>query len=233
MNLHYFQHVPFEGLGSIQDWATDNVHEVACTRFFADERPPPPEALDCLVVMGGPMNIYEEERYPWLRREKRAIEQALNAGKVILGVCLGAQLLADVLGAKVYRNAHAEIGWFPVEKVAPASDARPFASFPRDVEAFHWHGDTFDIPAGCTHVARSDGCENQAFACEDRAVGLQFHLETTRAGAGRLIHHCADEIREGPFVQTGAAMLSDEGRFGRINTTMRTLLDALTARISA
>ena len=232
MNLHYFQHVPFEDLGRIRDWATGNGHEITRTRFFANESPPPPEDIECLVIMGGPMSVYEENRYPWLSLEKRAIEQALKADKTILGICLGAQFLADVLGAKVYPNAHKEIGWFPVKKVPTASDSSLFESFPREVEAFHWHNDTFDIPTGCTHIAKSDCCEHQAFVYGDRAVALQFHLETTRTSAARLIHNCADEEHDGPFVQTGTSMLSDEGRFKRINNTMCALMDELATRAS-
>lgn len=229
MNLHYLQHVPFEGLGSIEDWVRRRGHTLSATRLYLGASLPTVETLDLLVVMGGSMNIYEEANYPWLTAEKRFIEQAIAAGRRVLGVCLGAQLIADVLGAKVYANADKEIGWFPVETTQVASGNGLFAEFPRRIEAFHWHGDTFDIPAGAVHAARSTGCANQAFVYDERVVGLQFHLETTPASARQIIAHCADEIVEGRYIQTPQAMLADTRRFGAINRAMQELLDRLAA----
>ncbi|MBA3058279.1 MAG: type 1 glutamine amidotransferase [Gammaproteobacteria bacterium] len=229
MNIHYLQHVPFEGPGNIVDWVRRGRHTLGATRFYCGDPLPAVETLDLLVVMGGPMNVYEEARYPWLADEKRFIEQAIAAGRRVLGVCLGAQLVADVLGAKVYANTEREIGWFPVEATKAASEAGPFAAFPRQIDVFHWHGDTFDIPAGAVHVARSAGCANQAFVYDERIVGLQFHLETTPANAQQIIAYCADEIVEDRFIQSPQVMLANPHRFKAINYAMRELLDRLTA----
>lgn len=229
MNIHYLQHVPFEGPGNIVDWVRRGGHTLGATRFYCGDPLPAVETLDLLVVMGGPMNVHEEARYPWLGGEKRFIEQAIAAGRRVLGVCLGAQLVADVLGAKVYANTDREIGWFPVEATQAASEAGLFAAFPRQIDVFHWHGDTFDIPAGAVHVARSAGCANQAFVYDERIVGLQFHLETTPASAQQIIAHSADEIVEGRFIQPPQVMLASPHRFKAINCTMRELLDRLTA----
>lgn len=229
MNIHYFQHVPFEGLGSIEDWVLARRHVLSATRFHRGEPLPAVEDVDLLVVMGGPMNIYEEAKYPWLVEEKRFIEQAIAAGRRVLGVCLGAQLVADVLGARVYANTDREIGWFPVETTEAVSASGLFGAFPSQIEVFHWHGDTFDIPAGAAHVARSSGCANQAFVYDDRVVGLQFHLETTPASARQIIAHCADEIVEGRYIQVPQAMLADARRFDAINGVMLGLLDRLAA----
>ncbi|MFH1494509.1 MAG: type 1 glutamine amidotransferase [Pseudomonadota bacterium] len=227
MNIHYLQQVPFEGPGSIAEWVRRGGHTLGATRLYLGDPLPAVETLDLLVVMGGPMNIYEEASYPWLVDEKRFIEQAITAGRRVLGICLGAQLIADVLGAKVYANADKEIGWFPVETTPAASGAGPFADFPRQLEVFHWHGDTFDIPAGALHVAHSAGCTNQAFVYDDRVVGLQFHLETTPASANQIIVHGADELVEGRYIQRPQEMLSDARRFGTINHVMQKLLDRL------
>lgn len=227
MNVHYFQHVPFEDLGSIADWAKRKSHRIGPTRFFEDDPLPSLEQLDWLIVMGGPMNIYEERRHPWLAIEKRFIEQAIAAGKVVIGICLGAQLIADVLGAKVYRNTHKEIGWFPIERTSAADRSSRFKAFPSDLDAFHWHGDTFDIPDGAIHLACSKVCENQAFIYEERVLALQFHLEMTRQGAERLTVHCADELVTAPFIQTAPAILSDPRRFQALNETMDWILDRL------
>lgn len=232
MNIHYLQHVPFEGLGSIETWARQKGHTLSATRFYQGESLPAVETVDMLIVMGGPMNIYEEAAYPWLADEKRFIKQAIAAGRRVLGICLGAQLIADVLGAKVYGNTDKEIGWFPVETTEAASRCRLFATFPRQLDAFHWHGDAFDIPTGAVHAARSAGCAHQAFVYDERVVGLQFHLETTPSSAWQIIAHGEDELVEGRYIQTPQAMFADSRRFDTINHAMQELLDRLAATLS-
>ncbi len=227
MHLHYLQHVPFEGPGSIATWAQARNHRISATRLYAGDRLPPIETLDWLVIMGGPMSVHDEAAHPWLVDEKRYLARAIEAGKTVLGICLGAQLIAAVSGARVYRNAEKEIGWFPVEKTAAARASALGSGLPEVVEAFHWHGETFDLPAGGVHLARSAACEHQAFVCAERVVGLQFHLETTRAAAEELIRHCAGDLVDGPFVQSPAAMLADDRRFLKINSFMVRLLDGL------
>ena len=230
MNIHYFQHVPFEGIGSIETWAAFRRHSVSSTRLYAGDPIPCLEQLDWLIIMGGPMSVHDEAHNPWLIPEKRFIEAALKAGKVVIGICLGAQLVAQVLGAGVHRNALKEIGWFPVHKTPEAGASNVFKIFPEKLEAFHWHGETFDLPAGAIHVAGSAACENQAFVYDERVIGLQFHLETTQASAGLLIQNCSDEITEAPFIQTAANMLSDQRRFDRINAAMHSLLSRIEKR---
>ena len=173
------------------------------------------------------MSVHDEDRYPWLVAEKRCIAAAINAGKTVVGVCLGAQLIAEVLGARVRRNEHREIGWFPVRKVSGAPQPGVAAAFPPEIEAFHWHGDTFGLPAGAIHLARSDACEHQAFVYQERVLALQFHLETTRAAAAALIENCGDELTPGPFVQTPAEMLARDDRFVVVNEAMEGILDRL------
>ncbi len=229
MKIHWFQHVPFEGLGSIEPWLRQHGHDVVATRFHAGELPPSPDSYDWLVVMGGPMNIHEEERYPWLAAEKQAIRAAIGYGRRVLGICLGAQLIADVLGAPVTRNLQREIGWFPVELSAAGRHHPLFADFPARFEAYHWHGDTFGLPAGATHVASSAGCVQQAFAWGTRVVGLQFHLESTPGSATALIEHAADEIVPAPYVQDAGTMLAEPARFTRLNALMDRLLLRLQA----
>lgn len=224
MNIHSIHHVAFEGLGSIEAWARQNGHTLTATRPYLSESFPPVEEVGLLIVMGGPMNIYEEDKYPWLAEEKRFLGQAIGEGRPIIGICLGAQLLADVLGARVFANSHKEIGWFPVQMTKAAETSRAFAAFPQSFTAFHWHGDTFDIPAGAKHIARSAACENQAFIYNERIVGLQFHLETTPASAQQLIANCGDEIVPGRYIEDSKQMLADSGRFAAINDLMQALL---------
>jgi len=227
LRIHYLQHVPFEGPGSIEPWALVRGYGITATRLYAGELLPPVEQLDWLVILGGPMNVYEESRYPWLAREKRFIGEALHGGKVVIGICLGAQLVAAVLGAKVTRNPSLEIGWHPVEKAAQASQSKLAGFLPDRFTAFHWHGDTFDIPRGAVHLARSQACENQAFAFGDRVVAFQFHLESTRENVEQLVHNCSEDLANGPFIQSPADMLANLNHFRGINELMADFLDGL------
>jgi GMP synthase-like glutamine amidotransferase len=227
MRLHALQHVPFEDLAAIGSWAQARGWTVSTTHLYAGEPLPSPEELDWLVVMGGPMNIYEEERYPWLAAEKRFIAQAVAAGKTLLGVCLGAQLIADALGAAVVRGPHPEIGWFPVIKDPAADRTKVGRVLPASFDAFHWHGDSFRLPDGAAPLGRSEACACQGFVYKQRVLALQFHLETTAASAEALIKHCGAEIGHGPFEQPAAEMLADGGRFDRLNALMQLLLDTL------
>ena len=230
LRIHYLQHVPFEGPGSIESWALVRGYGLTATRLYAGQLLPPIEQLDWLVILGGPMNVYEENRYPWLVREKRFIGEALHEGKVVIGICLGAQLLACVLGAKVMPNRSLEIGWHPVEKAPQAMQSNLSGFLPDRFSAFHWHGDTFEIPRGAVHLARSQACENQAFAFGDRVAAFQFHLESTRESVEQLVHNCPEDLAEGPFIQSPAEMLTNLDRFQAINGLMAYFLDGLAAR---
>ncbi len=227
MRLQYFQHVAFEDLAEIATWAGARGATISATRCFAGEAPPAPKEFDWLVIMGGPMNIYEEDLYPWLKAEKAAIAAAIAAGKTVVGVCLGAQLIADVLGGPVSRNAHKEIGWFPVELTPQAGQSAVFRKLPASFEAFHWHGDTFAIPPGAVHAAASEGCRNQAFVYQDRVVGLQFHLESSQESIKKLIDNCGDELVAGRYIQSAAQMLPAPEKVQEINGIMARLLDNL------
>ena len=229
MRLHCFQHVPFEGLGSIARWAEKRGMELSFTRFHAGDQLPKLESIDWLVVMGGPMNIYEEADYPWLKAEKMYIREAIGAGKRVVGICLGAQLIADVLGGPVTRNAHKEIGWFPVELSPEAKRAGLGAVLPWSFDAFHWHGDTFAIPPRALPLAHSEACANQGFLFDKRVLGLQFHMEMTEAGAGELILHGANELVTAPYIQDAGTMLANPERFTAANRLLAQLLDHLAA----
>ncbi len=228
MKLHYLQHVPFEGLGSIASWAKARRAQISRTRLFAGETLPSADEIDLLVVMGGPMGVYDEREYPWLVKEKKFLKQAIASGTQILGVCLGAQLIAEVLGARVYPNDHKEIGWFPIEGVRAAYNS--FSSsigkvFSNAGEVFHWHGDTFDLPPEATHLAKSPVCKNQAFSVGAQILALQFHLETTRNAAQALIDNCGHEIVDAPYIQSAHEILTDQHEFEHINILMAECLD--------
>lgn len=230
MRLHAFYHVPFEDVGSIKAWVAEKGHDLTFTTFFAGELPPPASEYDMLVVMGGPMGVYDEKDYPWLTEEKKAIAEAVAADKIVLGICLGAQLLAVVLGGTVSSNPVPEIGWFKVE-MTPEGRAEPaFAAFPPSFYAFHWHGDTFSIPPGAMHAATSAACPNQAFVYNRKVVGLQFHLETTPPGMQNLIKHCAADVAvPGPTIHHPKQMHAGREAFKDIRKMMFDMLDALAA----
>ncbi len=230
MKLHYLQHVPFEGLGSIETWARRNGWEIGHTALYADAPLPAVDAFDFLVVMGGPMNIYEHEAYPWLVREKEFIAQVVAAGTPVLGVCLGAQLIADVLGGRVFSGKEKEIGWFPITLTDAAMDAGWGEVFGRELTVMHWHGDTFPIPEGALHLAASAACPNQGFVYEGRVMGLQFHVETTRDSLTALIDNCRDELIDAPYIQTPEEMLEPGRPFAAINGVMDRVLDRLTGQ---
>lgn len=232
MRAHYFQHVPFEGLGSIEPWLKKAGYEITGTRFFEVAELPDLREIDFLVVMGGPMSVNDEDKFPWLVAEKKFIWDAIAKNKPVLGICLGAQLIASALGAKVYPNKVKEIGWFPVYGIK-ANDESVF-KFPESITVFHWHGETFDLPSGATHLAKSIACENQAFQVGTSVMALQFHLETTPKAAQKLVSNCREELSPAQYVQTEEEILSvGSGTFKSINHFMDKALSFLTHKINS
>ncbi|MGV6807917.1 MAG: type 1 glutamine amidotransferase, partial [bacterium] len=189
-----------------------------------DNHLPDASGFDLLIIMGGPMGVYDETKHPWLVDEKAFIRRYIAQRKPVLGICLGAQLLAEALGAKVFPGDHREIGWFDIH-TDPAVLTGDFSgAIPPIFSAFHWHGDTFDLPAGATSLGFSDATRHQGFWANGRHLGLQFHLETTLASAEALIQHCADDLQPGPYVQSAEDILQTPA-FDSINQTMAKLLD--------
>ena len=231
MRLQYLQHVPFEDPANIIPWAESRGFDVHGMRLFSSETLQSPQNYDWLVVMGGPMGVHDEKIYPWMTAEKRYIRKAIDSGKVVIGICLGAQLIADVLGAEVGPNAEREIGWFPVTRTASSSKSTVFSRLPFEFSAFHWHGDTFAIPEGAVHLASSEACQNQAFSIEDRIFGLQFHLESAAETIEGLLSHCGHELVPGPHVQRAEQIREAcPTQIPAIQGLMATFLDAIAAQ---
>lgn len=237
MRVHVLQHVAFEGLGCIEEWVQSRQATLSFTRFFSDHENslPATELFDLLIVLGGPMSVNDQTEYPWLAQEKVFIQQAIAARKPVLGICLGAQLIAYSLGAPVYRNRLKEIGWFAVEAMPNLPE--PAFAFPAQATVFHWHGETFDLPAGTIHLAKSAGCQHQAFQYQDYVIGLQFHLETTTDTAAQIVAHCADELAEElskdqPYIQDDAQIVALTPQYSNaVNGLMNEILDFLAQAI--
>lgn len=228
MRVHWLQHVPFEGLGSIDAWLCARGARVSSTRFHESADLPDVATLDLVVAMGGPMSVNDDARLPWLSAEREFIARAVSRGTSVLGVCLGAQLMARALGAPVYRNTEKEIGWWPITGMADDANVPAWARKGAESTVFHWHGETFDLPPGATWLARSEACAHQAFQLGRRAIGVQFHLETTPPLARGLVDHCPEDLTPARFVQTGPEIAgAGEERFARINRHMVETLEYL------
>lgn len=228
MRLHYLQHVPFENPGSILLWARENGHVLTNTQLYQNEPLPAQADFDWLVVMGGPMNIYEEAIYPWLAAEKVFIRDAIAAGKVVIGLCLGGQLIADVIGGKVTQNPYKEIGWFPVSLSEEARLSPLFSFFPQQPVVFQWHGDTFSVlPEEAKCIAVSDACKHQAFIYKNRVFGFQYHLENTVSIITGLIENCRAEMIPDVYVQTPEELLAHPEYIEQSNIWMDMFLTQL------
>jgi GMP synthase-like glutamine amidotransferase len=241
MKVHYLQHVPYEGIGSIRDWATTRGYELSGTLMFAEPSGaaglPGLEGVDLLVIMGGPMNVHDLDEYRWLPVEKDFIRACIGGGKAVLGICLGAQLLADVLGGEVTRAPQEEIGWHPVELTEVGRRLRVFSDFPDRFTTLQWHGDTFSIPLGATHVAFSEAVPNQAFIFDnERVVGLQFHLEETRETLGELVKAAGGnlparmDVARGPWVSPREVLLAPDAPYDACRELLFGLLDRMVMR---
>jgi len=227
MRAHILQHVSFEGAGSAAEWLHARQAVVSVTRFH-EPAPSLPrvDELDLVIALGGPMSVNDERVHPWLRAEKRFIREAMLRGTPVLGICLGAQLMASSLGSAVYANREKEIGWFPIR--AEPAEATAFV-FPPELTAFHWHGETFDLPPGAVRLATSAACRNQAFQLGARAIGLQFHLETTPESMALLLENCRHELTAGKYIQSERDMRAqDEQAHHEINRLMGNILNYLT-----
>ena len=220
------RHVAFEDLDAFAPALAARSYKVSYREAPTDDLAAADIAdCDLLIALGGPIGVYEEDRYPFLKAEIAAIEKRLKAGKPVLGICLGAQLMARALGAKVYAAGFKEIGWAGIS-LSAAGRASPLAKLAAGTRVLHWHGDTFDLPSGASHLASTPRTPNQAFAVGRHGLALQFHLEVTAPGLERWLVGHAVEIGATPRV-TVPRLRADAAKFAAETVPQgRAVLDA-------
>jgi GMP synthase-like glutamine amidotransferase len=199
LRLHFIQHVPFEHPAYLLKWAGQKGYTHSITKMYEPHTLPSLSDFDMLVIMGGPMGAYDENKFDWLKPEKEFIKAAIDAGKKVWGICLGAQLIANILGSKVYPHVQKEIGWWPVKKT---QDHPLTKTLPDEFTTFHWHGDTFDLPAGAIQLFKSEACAQQGFLYKDHVVGMQFHPEVEENLLNSLSIHDRAELVCATYIQS-------------------------------
>jgi GMP synthase-like glutamine amidotransferase len=210
LRVHYIQHIDFEGLGVMKSHLENKGVELTGTKVFENQLLPSIEiieTIDLLIILGGPMGVNDVDKYPWLTSEKAFVKAFIEAKKPVLGICLGAQLIADVLGASVYPGEHKEIGWFNITSHKRAEETPLSGLFEHEQMAFHWHGDTFDLPEGAVPLISSEAYINQGFVYPDKVVALQCHMEMSEAAIVKMLMKDDEELAIGPYVQDAETMI--------------------------
>jgi GMP synthase-like glutamine amidotransferase len=225
MKIAVLQHIAFEGPGMIVDWARENESEIIVYESYNGVLPEF-GSFDLLIVLGGPMSANDEsanDNFDWLEQEKLLIKRAIDENVLVFGICLGAQLIAKVLGGVITKNPEKEIGWYPLECM--------YNFLKPEFLVFHWHGETFSIPEGAQLIASSKACANQAFVYGDNVLALQFHLEMNEAGIRDIVLNCESELGKGNFVQTKIELLSNLAQVEACRVELFDILDGLKMRL--
>ena len=196
MKILFIKHIDIEGPGTMGEFLDKKGFEYEIINIFDNiALPDDPRQYGAIIILGGPMNVYEENEYPYLKDEDIFIKSALQKGVPMLGLCLGAQLISKATGAKVRKAAEKEIGWFKADLTDDGKNDPLFNGLKSSIDVFQWHGDTFDIPDKGVHLASSEVCKNQAFMCNNNVYGLQFHLEVTKDMVREWLDAYSDEVK--------------------------------------
>lgn len=204
MKVLILQHTATEGAGGILDWCTKNRAEITYIKLY---KPNPvfdsTKHYDLMIILGGPMSVNDEMQLSWLKPEKQFVREMIVANTPILGICLGAQMIAMALGVKVKANPQTEIGWHSVKKV---NSDKKVIQLPESFDFFHWHNETFQLPYKAVRLAESVACVNQGYQIGDRVIGLQFHPEVTLETMQHWIKEAGDTLKPSTFVQPSKIM---------------------------
>ncbi|SRR5579883_967465 len=225
MKIHSLIHAPFEKLGIIETWALEKGHQLTSTHTYAQEKLPNASDFDFLIIMGGPQSVVRLDQYPYLQDEVKLAQAVIKQNKPMLGVCLGAQIIAEALGAKTQRSPHKEIGVYPIEILDGGKNDPFFSKLPGIVDVMHWHNDMPGMADGAVLLAKSEGCPHQAFRYGNKIYGFQFHLELTKELTVEMIQHGPTDLKSGKYVMTKEELLKID--FDPINNKMRRFLDYL------
>ncbi|MDC0584402.1 type 1 glutamine amidotransferase [Bacteroidales bacterium] len=222
------QHVDFEGPAFIEKWADNKGFELKKVHLYKGEQLSGISDFDWLIVMGGPMSVNDTDNYSWFDEEFAFVKKAIDDKKTVIGFCLGAQMIAKVLGCKVFKGDVSEIGWFPVN-FYPTGNEELDSVLVGEHTVFHWHGETFHMPKDAKHIASSTAYPNQAFSYNEHVYAFQFHMEMTQDSIQTLLTHCKDElVEEAPFVQS-AKEIADSKYCAENNALLERFLNQLAA----
>lgn len=226
--IHVLQHVYFEGPAAIANWAIEYGFKISYTHIYKSEKLPDINDFDILIIMGGPMGVYDSGTFGWLLDETEFIRESIGKGKPTLGICLGAQLIAHALGGRVYKGAQKEIGWYPLTFNSSNSPLQ----LADKLTVFHWHGDTFDLPKGSKLFASSVAIKNQAFIYNNNVIALQFHLEMTQKSLQLMIENAGHELMEtGSFLMPEKDIITEAEKYlNATNQLLYSILDYLSDR---
>jgi GMP synthase (glutamine-hydrolysing) len=230
MRIHAIIHAPFEKLGVIENWISANNHSLSTTHTYHGEQLPNTSAFDFLIIMGGPQSPLRLDKYPYIGNEIELAKQTIKNNKPLLGICLGAQIIAEALGAKTEHSPNKEIGAYPIEVTNAGLQDPLFKLFPAKFEVMHWHNDMPGVGEGSVVLAKSEGCPRQAFCYGDRTYGFQFHLEMTAELIKEMVNHCPEDLLQGKFVRSKEELLSTD--YQLINDKMLVVLDYLATKVT-
>jgi GMP synthase-like glutamine amidotransferase len=227
MHIHYFQHNHFEDLGYIGDWAKGNNITTSVTRFDLKPELLSIEDFDWLVVMGGAMGVHDSNQFPWIHAEIDFIKLVIHSGKIVIGICLGSQMIASALGARVYKNTEPEMGFWPIKFSPEAQKDNVFKHFPADLNVMHFHFDTFELPENAILMAKSTVTSVQAFRYGNNVFALQFHSELTESNIPIFIEELTPEIIPGRLVQQPSEILQNISFCRHNNKIFAKMLDEI------
>lgn len=225
MKICALLHVSFELPAQIAIWAHKRGHTMQTVALYDDMPIPDTHQYDMLLIMGGPMSLHDQDLYPWLIAEKNAIKAAIAGKKQVLGICLGAQLIADALGARITNLPSPEIGWFPITLSDTAASYPILRQIHPQTMMFHWHAQQYDLPKNAVALFSSNACANQGFLYEHHVLALQCRPEVTQHMLNTMIAHGAHELVESRNVQSASHIKENAHHIPKTTAFLYQLLD--------